>query len=116
MSSVSWGRRDRYKFVSCGVLSSWLPPTVPAVFAITYKQDPQKRPKSHTVLYFGESEDLSQQVSWINQKVMDFWKESGGTADDLYVFVHAMSGSTKYERSRVQERLIAEYQPHVNNN
>jgi hypothetical protein len=113
-TSVSWGRRERYKFASCGNLNGWVPPVVPAVFAITYKQDPHNLPKTHTVLYFGECEDLSKQAVSLNRKVVDFWMGNGGTEDDLYVFVHQMDGSSKFDRSKVQERLVAEYQPHVN--
>ena len=115
MSTVSWGMRQRYKFVSCGALRSWVPPMMPAVYAITYKQDPHNKPKAHTVLYFGESEDLSQQAMGHAQWVVDYWRRSGGgMADDLFVFIHPMSGSSSHERSKVCERLVNEYQPHVN--
>lgn len=113
MTTVSWGKRERYKFASCGALASWAPPAVSGVYAITYKQAPQKSPKSHTVFYFGESEDLSQQ-SPILKRVEQFWMESGGTVEELFVFVHLMDGATKYERTKVQDRLVTEYQPHVN--
>ncbi len=113
MTTVSWGKRERYRFASCGALAGWAPPAVSAVYAITYKQEPDKKPKSHTVLYFGESEDLSQQ-SPILKRVESFWREGGGTLEELFVFVHPMAGSTQYERVKVQDRLVTEYQPHVN--
>jgi hypothetical protein len=111
---VSWGKRERYKFASCGSVSGWVPPMVSGVYAITYKQDPKNKPKSHTVLFFGESEDLSQQASSMNKKVLDFWMGGGGVLDDLFVFVHPMVGASSNERAKVHERLVVEYQPQIN--
>ena len=56
--SISWGKKQRYKFNSGVPLTSWTPPAAPGVYALTYKQDPETKPKSHTVLYFGHAEDL----------------------------------------------------------
>ena len=114
MSIISWGRQERFKFSACGTLNEWMPPVQPAVFAITYRRDPRNKPKAHTVLYFGESEDISQQISLVKRRVMDIFADDGGTSDELYVFVHDMTGSTKQQRSKVQERLVLEYQPQAN--
>src|SRR5258706_6900640 len=102
--SISWGKSERYKFTPGGTFIGWTPPMVPAVYAITYKQDSQNKPNSHTVLYFGEAADLSQEAPSLNAKVLETWRDTGGEADDLYVFVHPMSGSTKSERSKVQQQ------------
>jgi hypothetical protein len=72
------------------------------------------KPKGHTVLLFGECEDVSQATHSIRQQVMDVWSENGGTSDELYVFLHAMPGSTRAERTRVKETLVIEYQPTAN--
>lgn len=112
--SISWGRQERYKFASGGQLNSWVPPVTAGVFAITYKQDPGNRPKAHTVLFFGEANDLSTQVSSICQKVINAWTARGGRAYDFYVFFHPMEGSSQFDRLRIHDRLIAEYQPHGN--
>jgi hypothetical protein len=114
MSVISWGRQERFKFSACGSLNEFMPAPSAAVFAITYRKDPQNKPKAHTVLYFGETEDLSQQLSSVKRRVMDIFADDGGTPDELYVFVHEMAGSTKPQRSRVQERLVLEYQPQAN--
>jgi hypothetical protein len=113
MTTISWGKRERYKFASCGGFIDWAPPVVSAIYAITYKQEPEKNPKSHTVLYFGESEDLSQQAP-ILKRVENFWRERGGLLEELYVFVHPMADSSDSERSKVHDRLVTEYEPHIN--
>lgn len=112
--SVSWGRQQRYRFSAGGPADTWIPPASPGVYAITYKQDPKNRPKSHTVLYFDEAEDLSKLASAICQRVIALWKKAGGSGEDFFVFFHPMSGSSQFDRSRIKERLIAEYQPHGN--
>jgi len=113
-SVISWGRHERFRFSACGKLDDWAAPSVAAVFAVTYRRDPRNKPKGHTVLLFGECEDVSQVTHSIRQQVMDVWAESGGTSDELYVFLHAMPGSTRAERTRVKETLVIEYQPTAN--
>lgn len=112
MSTVSWGRRERYKFSSYGVLKRWTPPSIPAICAVTYKTNPQN--KSHTVIFFGEYDDLSRQAASIYERVVDAWSEGGGTAEDLFVFIHPMPGSTAQQRAIVRENLVSEYRPHIN--
>lgn len=114
MSCISWGRRDRYKFSSNGLLSGWIPPALSAVYAITYQRAPKDSPKSHTVFYFGESADLSQEAPALNRRVLESWLNTGGTLNDLSVFVHTMSDSTKVERTKVCQQLVLDYQPYAN--
>ncbi len=112
--SISWGVKERYKFTAGGALSAWVPPMVPAVYSITFKQDPDKKPKAHTVIYFGEASDLSQESQSISH-VIDDWRTCGGHASDLYVFIHPMPGSSKTDRSRVRWELVSDYRPQANN-
>lgn len=112
--SISWGKRERYKFHKVGTLPDWKPPADSAVYAITYQADADKQPKSHTVLYFGEVADMAQEAPAINERVIESWRNTGGTPNDLFVFVHPMSGSTKQERLRLQQQLVIDYRPHCN--
>jgi len=112
--SVSWGRRQRYKFSNGGSLNIWVPPAFPAVYAITYKQDANNRPKSHTVLFFGEASDLSQEAPALNRRVLETWADTGGDPEELFVFVLPMHGSTRGERLRVHQELVGDYRPAAN--
>jgi hypothetical protein len=112
MTTITWGRHQRVTFAACGLLHTWVAPSVPAVFAITYQRDQTNKPRAHTVFYFGECDDLSHHASSIKRKAEERWDGDG--RDDLYVFVHEMAGSTKVERSRLQEQLVLEYQPQAN--
>ena len=108
MKIVSFGKRSRMKFWSGGTLNQWQTFSGPAIYALTYKEDAQARPKSHTVLYFGETEDLAQPS--IHSDLIK-WHENYHVNGDLYFFFHPMPGSTQYERAKVKQQLTLEYNP-----
>ena len=108
--SISWGKRERFRFETGGALKEWQPMAAPGVYAITYKQDPGNRPKAHTVLYFGHSDNLSSEAPQISSYMKDYWR---GSIDELQVFVHPMVGSSSMDRVRVVQQLVTEYQPQV---
>jgi hypothetical protein len=113
MSTASWGRTERYKFNSVGSLVNWSREALPALYVITYKQKPDVKPNSHTVLYFGECEDLSKEDGTLTN-VLRNWAEDGGKADELYVFVRPMPGSSQFDRAKIQRALVGEYYPRAN--
>ncbi|HEY9773891.1 MAG TPA: hypothetical protein V6C81_08795 [Planktothrix sp.] len=91
-------------------MSNWIPPMIPAVYSISYKQDPVNKPKAHTVLFFGEASDLSQDSLSIST-IMNEIQDTDIRLSDLFVFIHAMPNTSKYERSKVMQNLICEYLP-----
>ena len=111
MSTVSWGRRTRYRFGACGQLVGLSAPVVPGVYAITYRQEPDVRPKSHTVLMFGEADDMSKHIPMVTEDIRRWWHEHSTKEQELFVFLHPMPGSTKFERESIQAQLVAEYDP-----
>jgi hypothetical protein len=114
MTIVSFGKRERRKFLAEGPLGKWRPVSEPGIFAVTYKQDPVGRPKSHTVLYFGECDNLATQAPMIDSQFKQ-WIDQNADFAELFVFSHQMPGSSKYERSKVAHDLVAEYDPEANN-
>jgi hypothetical protein len=114
--SISWGHKARVRFEAAGEVNKCAPPAVPAVFAVTFKQDAENKPKAHTVLYFGESADLSREIHERCELVRDNWTENGGRETPLFVFYHPMPNSTLWQRTTVQNQLISEYDPPVNGN
>ena len=115
MAVVSWGKGARYKFIAAGELLNFTAPQLAVVYAITYKQDPSSRPKSHTVLYFGHTDDFSVDMPSVHTDIENIWLESGGSMKELYIFVHPMPGTTRQERRDLQEKLVLEYSPKGNN-
>lgn len=100
--------------MSCGRLQDWAPLTTPALFAVTYQRDPNNKPKGHTVLYFGETENMARHASSIRDNMSELWSREGGGPEDLFIFVRMMDGSSTQERSRIVENLVMEYQPQAN--
>ncbi|HEY9790811.1 MAG TPA: hypothetical protein V6D22_10455 [Candidatus Obscuribacterales bacterium] len=115
MGAVSFGKRNRIRFTPGGTLKEWQPPSGAAIYAVTYQQDPVTRPKSHSVLYFGETADLAKQAAVIREKLHSWWENNGGTGGELYIFYHEMPGSSQNERVNVQHQLVVEYDPRGNN-
>lgn len=107
---ISWGRSERFTFTPGGQLAKWVAPTVAAVYSITFKQDPRNKPKSHTVLYFGEAADLSVEAPSVSEVLNEVPDSSIGPGD-LFVFIHPMPGSTRYERAKILQTLIGDYRP-----
>jgi hypothetical protein len=112
---ICWGKNPRYKFISGGELRNCSPPGAPAVFAITYKQNPDTKPKAHTVLYFGHTEDLEKELPSVNEHIYELWNKQAGHSDALYVFMHLMPGTTHRQRENVHWQLVSEYWPAANN-
>jgi hypothetical protein len=113
--SISWGRRTRIRFEAAGEFTKCNPPAgMPAVFALTYKQDAANKPKSHTVLYFGESADLAKDLHAQCTDIKEKWLNTGGRETELYVFYHPMPASTLWQRASVQSQLVSEYDPPQN--
>ncbi len=114
MNTISFGKRERRRFMAAGQLNAWVPEVGPAVYAVTYKKDPGGRPGSHTVLYFGEADDLCSQAHTINNFVGNWWKKFGRDDSELYICIHPMPGSSPNERAEIQHQLIQEYDPQAN--
>jgi hypothetical protein len=115
MSALSFGKRNRIRFAAGGSLKEWQPSGGAAVYAVTYQPDAVSRPKSHSVVYFGETADLSKQFAVIREKLHNWWEHHGGTHGELYFFYHEMPGSSQHERVNVQHQLVMEYDPRGNN-
>ncbi len=114
MSALTFGIRNRYRFMSAGPLDKWAPSGSEAIYAVTYKANALINPKKHTVVFFGETPDLVQQAESIRQGHQRWWTELGGIEGELFMFYHEMPGSSQYERMNVQKELIADYDPQGN--
>jgi hypothetical protein len=112
--SIAWGKEQRIKFQGGWKLGDWTPPESPGVYAITYKQDNVNRPKSHTVVYFGESGNVARQGLPWSHECARCWLDQAGAMSELYVFFHPMPHSTQHERWLIYERLVSEYRPMCN--
>lgn len=109
--SIKWGN---VAFDGPYPITDWDPPYRAAVYAIMMKPDPANRPKTYRILYFGESENLSERGFYRSHHKYDCWLEEAGSDSNLYIGIHLMPNSTKEERTAVESALIDEYQPTCN--
>jgi hypothetical protein len=107
--SISWGLKERVKFSPGGPLASWVPPQMAAIYSITYRQDPTNKPKAHTVLYFGEASNLREEPPSVHNLLEEIPIEVG--ASDMFIFIHAMPDSSRFERAALMQSLIGDYRP-----
>lgn len=115
MNSLTFGKRDRFTFTGGVNLKEWQPSEGAAVYAITYKPNSANKPKSHKVVYFGESSDIKKHSTEICNDLGSWWLEYGNTSSDLFIFVHEMPSSNRYERMNLQKQLSHDYQSLANN-
>ncbi len=112
--SISWGKEKRVQFHGAWKLGEWTPPQTSGVYAITYKEDRINKPKSHTLVYFGEGENIAELGLPWGHACSDWWVGIAGAGSELYIFFHPMPQSTQLERWQLHDRLVSEYKPLCN--
>lgn len=108
--TINWGGVE---FSSPELMSFWDPPRRSAIYSIMKKPDPINKPDTYTILYFGESEDLSDRGFSTHHK-RQCWINQAGSLANVHVGVHLMPGSTANERRQVESSLVNRYHPACN--
>ena len=101
-----------YCFSEPVVLPCFVPDCNSGLYAILV-DDATCHPRSMRVLYFGESENISTQLSPWHDKYWS-WCDIAGSAMKLYAAFLPMEGSTADHRRAIAAELIAQYQPECN--
>lgn len=109
--SIKWGN---YDFDGPFKLDDWEAPYRAAVYAIMYKNDPIGNPDTYSIVYFGESTNLSERgFPWSHEK-SSCWERKAGSRGNLYIGVHYMPDSTGEDRREVEQALIQPFNPPCN--
>lgn len=106
--AVNWGD---YEFDSIKSLNNWDPPTYGGIYAITFIKDPENKPNTHTILYFGETENFAERGISKTHHKYTCWKHHA-YQKSLYVSIHRVY-SDDVRKSR-EEKLISHYNPDCN--
>ncbi len=109
--SITWGDVE---FEGPYPITEWEPPRVAAVYAIMMKAEPEDKPTTYRVLYFGESENLDDRGFYKSHHKYSCWKAEAGSDSNIYIGIHRMPNSSRKERREVEGKLIAEYHPVCN--
>ena len=108
--SVNWGDLS---FTDPELLNDGVDSTESGVYAIMTKPDPQNKPKTYTILYFGETHDFSDRVT-DNHEKFDCWQQYQKSG--LYYELYIMSNSSQTQRQTIESQLISKYGPICNKN
>ena len=93
-------------------LTVWNPPSRAGLYAILISA-PRMKPKPFEVVYFGESEDMSER-GFSSHHSRPCWINQAGSERNLWISVHLMPGSTKEERTNIESALVDRYNPSCN--
>ncbi len=109
--SINWGNLE---FDGPTPAEDWVAPSRAGLYAIYRKADPQGRPNVYTVIYFGESGNLSDRGFWRSHHRFGCWINQAGSTKNLFIGVHLMPASSEPQRKAAEGALLKEYDPVCN--
>ena len=109
--SIEWGG---ITFDGPDPITQWDPPYRAAVYAIMMRPDPENKPTTYRILYFGESSNLSERGFYRFHHKYECWLNEAGSESNLFIGIYLMPNSIAEERKRVEQRLVSEYNPKCN--
>lgn len=108
---ISWGKTRKIEFKGPDLISRWEPPHRAAVYVI---MTVGTKPGYYKLLYVGESENLSERGFFRSHHAYDCWVRHTRSESKLFVGVHLMPNSTIEERGKIENQLVADYNPPCN--
>ena len=113
--TIVWGKSKEIRFEGPHLITRWDPPLRAAIYAIMMKSDHVNEPHTYTILYFGESGNLSERGFYKNHQAYDCWINKAGGESNLFIGIYMMPNSIEHERKKIEQELISEYSPTCNN-
>jgi len=111
---IRLGSLAGYLFEGPRLLGGWAAPSVPAVFAVLYKQNPDTRPDRYAVIYVGHSDDLAQEGFPFRHPMAECWVARAGSRWKVHIATLEVAGGTRAHREQIARELIAVYDPYCN--
>ena len=102
-----------YQFGEPKAFLNWTSSEKEGIFAILIK-NPESKSKPYKAIYFGESENLSEQGFFRSYHRYDCWIREAGNETDLYISVFPTPGSTPNLRQGIKTFLVKYYHPVCN--
>jgi hypothetical protein len=109
--TITWGNT---RFDGPYSITGWNPPFRAAVYAIMVKSNPISKPATYSILYFGESSNLSERGFFRSHHKYQCFLQHANSESDLYIGIHLMPGSTLAQRQYVESNLIRQFRPPCN--
>jgi hypothetical protein len=111
---IRLGSLAGYSFEGPRLLGGWTPPPQAAVYAITYRPEPDARPDRHAVIYVGHSDDLSAERFPFRHPCAHCWIRRAGSRWRVYVCTYEVPGGGRSHREQITRELTAIYRPGCN--
>ena len=111
---IRLGSLAGYPFEGPRLLGGWTAPSVPAVYAILYKSEPENRPEQYAVIYVGHSDDLSGERFPFQHPRSPCWIKRAGSKWKVYICSYEVPGGTRSHREQIARELTAVYRPGCN--
>lgn len=109
--SITWGNLS---FDGPYTITNWEPPYRAAIYAMMTKPDPQNKPSTYRILYFGESSNLSERGFYRFHHKYNCWINYAGSDNNLFIGIYLMPDSTEDERRGIESALVNQYNPECN--
>ncbi|HUC59764.1 MAG TPA: hypothetical protein VMA95_20360 [Streptosporangiaceae bacterium] len=111
---IRLGTAAGYPFEGPRLLGGWTPPSLPAVYVIMYKPEPDKRPDRYTVIYVGHSDDLTGERFPFRHPRSSCWTKRAGDKWKVHVAYYEVPGGSRAHREQIARELTAVYKPGCN--
>lgn len=79
-----------------------------------FKPEPQNKPNTYRLIYFGESGNLSDRGFYRSHHKFRCWLDQAGVESNIYIGIYKMPSSTPDQRRNIESSLINEYNPICN--
>ena len=110
---IRLGSLAGYPFEGPRVLAGWTPPEKPAVFAILYRPEPERKPESYGVIYVGHADNMSKVGFPFAHEASSCWLQRADRYA-LHICFYEVPGGTAAHREMITRELIAVYRPGCN--
>jgi hypothetical protein len=116
--SLSWNEFEREfagGFEGPVKLDEWQPENMAAVYTVMKKSAAENDSEIYKIIFCGEGRSLAaiSRYPWIEQRIKRL-AEHAGSADNLYIAVYLMPGSSKLDRQKIETKLIEKFKPYFN--
>jgi len=93
--------------------TKWQPPKQPCIYAVLV-HDSRVKPKPFTIVFFGDSENLSDQSFFRSHIKYSCWLMQSGTEKNLFITLNKMPDTDPALRKKILNTLMKKYQPICN--
>jgi hypothetical protein len=111
---IRLGSAAGYPFEGPRLLAGWTAQARPAVFAILYRPEPERRPDRYAVSYVGHSEDLSAERFPFRHPAAGCWVRRAGDKWKVYIATYEVPVGGTPHREQITRELVAVYRPSCN--